>query len=248
MTTLSTHPPGKLADLPWTERLVAPDRPIRPIEGATHRLGWGLVRMATRLLESVEVEGAVPLPSKGPLVVVANHCSHLDTAVLAGLVPRRMRPRFSPIAAGDHFFRNPLQAWLLSRLLNLRPLWRGRPNGYDLRRMRRALIEEEACFAIFPEGTRSRDGRMGAFRPGIGMLVAGSAIPVVPCHLSGTHEAWPAGQRWPSPGRIRVRVGPALHFGSTSDRATDWRAVAGRLESEVRQLGRQPPPDHPSNP
>lgn len=147
-----------------------------------------------------------------------------------------MRSRFSPITAGDHFFRNPLQAWLLSRLLNLRPLWRRRPGGRDLRRMRRAMLEQESCRALFPEGTRSRDGRMHAFRPGVGMLVAGTPVPVVPCHLSGTFEAWPATQRWPGPGQIRVRIGRPLRFQDTTDDSRAWRAVAARLEDEVRRL------------
>lgn len=237
MITLSAHPPTGAGEAPWAEQLVAPDRPIGALERLGHRLGWGLVRGATRLLESVEVEAESSLPDDGPLVLVANHCSHLDTAVLAGLVSRRLRPRFSPVAAGDHFFRSPLRAWMLSRFLNLRPLWRGRPNGHDLRRMRRALLDQQACLAIFPEGTRSRDGRMHAFRPGVGMLVAGTSVPVVPCHLSGTFEAWPAGQRWPAPGRIRIRVGHPVRFTETADNAGAWRAVAGRLEQEVSRLG-----------
>lgn len=91
---------------------------------------------------------------------------------------------------------------------------------------------------LFPEGTRSRDGRMGAFKPGIGMLVAGQDVPVVPCHVRGTFEAWPAhrGLPSPSPGHVQVRVGQAITFADIPNERPGWEEIARRLEAAVRDL------------
>ncbi len=62
-------------------------------------------------------------------------------------------------------------------------------------RLRTTLTSHDDCFLIFPEGTRSRSGTMGHFKPGIGMLVAGTEIPVVPCHIRGTQQAWPSDKK-----------------------------------------------------
>jgi 1-acyl-sn-glycerol-3-phosphate acyltransferase len=103
--------------------------------------------------------------------------------------------------------------------------------------MRARLIEDELVYILFPEGTRSRDGAMGSFRPGLGAFVAGSQVPVVPCHIEGAFAAWPAVRRFPRPGKLRLRIGAPLHFADVAQDRTGWAEVAARSEAAVRALG-----------
>src|SRR5436189_92194 len=69
---------------------------------------------------------------------------------------------------------------------------------------------------LFPEGTRSRTGRMREFKSGVGAIVAGRDVSVVPCYIEGAHAAWPKGQRLPRPRKIRVLLGASRNYRSVS--------------------------------
>lgn len=222
---------------PWVAPLVSPDRRTPAWENVLHHLTWSLVRLGVCHRHHLSIRGASHLPLEGPAVIVANHASHLDTLLLGASLPARLRARFSPLAAGDTFFRNPLQSWVSSRCLNLRPLWRNRLQPHALHRLRESLIEQRGLFLLFPEGTRSRDGEMGRFKPGIGMLVAGTSIPVVPCHIRGTYQAWPADHRLPSRGKLELSVGRPRCFADAPARSDAWRDIAHQLETAVVELG-----------
>ena len=77
---------------------------------------------------------------------------------------------------------------------------------------------------------------MSRFRPGIGTLVAGHPIPVVPCYLAGAHAAWPPTRRLPRPGRLHLVIGPALAFEATPADRAGTVAVASACEAAVRAL------------
>ena len=89
---------------------------------------------------------------------------------------------------------------------------------------------------LFPEGTRTRDGRVGRFRPGVGSLVAGRSIPVVPCWLQGTYAAWPAQRRLPRPGKLHLTVGPPLMFPDAGADRAAMLMIADACEAAVRAL------------
>ena len=90
---------------------------------------------------------------------------------------------------------------------------------------------------LFPEGTRSRDGRMQPFKAGLGMLTVGTSVPVVPCHLEGAFEAFPPKSRLPRPLRIRLRVGQPLVFAAAPNSRKGWQQVVSESEAAVRRLG-----------
>lgn len=221
----------------WIEQLVPPDRVAPRWESALHFLTWSFIRFGIRQRHTLDIKGIGNFPEEGPIVIVANHGSHLDTLLLGSAVPSSIRSRFSPLAAGDTFFKNLIQSWFSSRFLNLKPLWRRQSNTHGLLRLREALTSHDDCFLVFPEGTRSRSGTMGQFKPGIGMLVAGTDIPVVPCHIRGTREAWPSSQRLPSKGSLKLRIGKPLTFPDHSGTVDNWRTISRELEQEVRELG-----------
>ena len=220
----------------WIERVIPPDRCAPSWEAGLHHLTWSFIRRGVMLTQALSIQGAENFPTQGPAVIVANHSSHLDTLLLGAAIPRAVRSRFSPLAAGDTFFKNPLQSWLSSRFLNLRPLWRHKTGSHSLTRLRQNLASSDECFLVFPEGTRTRSGNMNRFKPGIGMLVAGTRIPVIPCHISGAFEAWPSHQKLPSKGSLHLEVGKPRTYSAHSGTTNDWRDIAHELEDEVRNL------------
>jgi len=176
--------------------------------GATMTQAWWLVASAyLHVRQTLRIEGRQHLPRETPFVLVANHSSHFDALVLGAAVRTGLRHRVFPIAAGDTFFVKPAASVLSAMMLNALPMWRRNCGAHALQTLRDRLLDGRTAYILFPEGTRSRDGAMGAFKPGVGMLLADTDVPVVPAHITGAFDAWPADRKRPRPGRIRVRLG-----------------------------------------
>ena len=227
--------PARDHGLPVAERLRSLGRE-RGLGGLVIAEAWcAVVRTYLRGVHRLRVTGAGQLPA-APFVIVANHSSHLDALTIAAALPRALGRRAYALAAGDTFFTSLPVAAFAAYAVNALPVWRKRTTAADLAGMRARLLEDGAVLILFPEGTRSRTGAMGRFRPGIGALVAGSAIPVVPCHLAGAFEAWPPGRRAPRAGALRLVIGAPLRFdGAAADRA-GMMGVAAACEAAVAGL------------
>jgi 1-acyl-sn-glycerol-3-phosphate acyltransferase len=197
---------------------------------------WWWVRGVLKLTEHVEVTGCEHLPDAAPFVMVANHASHLDVMVLATALPLRLRNRVLPLAAGDTFFETPVISIFAAEMMNALPMWRKNCGRHAIETLRDRLVQEPCAYILFPEGTRSRDGKMGPFKHGIGMIVAGSAVPVIPCHLSGTFEALPPAAKWPRRKKITLHIGQPQSFASLPNDRNGWKVVAEQLEAAVRTL------------
>ena len=169
--------------------------------------------------------------------MIANHTSHLDALLLAAALPCRLCDCVFPVAAGDVFFNTPAISLFSATLLNALPMWRKNCGPHALAELKKRLIEEPCGLILFPEGTRSRDGTLGPFKPGLGMLTAGTAVPVIPCHLSGAFQAFPPAARLPRPRKIRLRIGQPLVFDSVPNRRAGWEEIATRAQEAVRRLG-----------
>jgi 1-acyl-sn-glycerol-3-phosphate acyltransferase len=153
----------------------------------------------------------------GPVVFVANHNSHMDTPVILRALPGRWRRRTAVVAATDYFYGKRRHALSASLAFGTMPL--DRSSGAGVRRGQIAhldrLIRDGGNLLVFPEGTRSRDGRVGRLRSGAALLAAQYELPIVPIHLSGTGDAMPRGHHWMvfkagRPGRrhaVEVRFG-----------------------------------------
>jgi 1-acyl-sn-glycerol-3-phosphate acyltransferase len=201
------------------------------------RLGWwSFVRLFLGLVNRLEVRGKQHLPARGPFVLVANHESHLDAMVLAAALPLSLRDQMFPLAAGDVFFETPALAMFAAHFLNALPVWRKNAGRHGLADLRKRLVEEEAVYLLFPEGGRSRDGEMLPFKPGLGMMIAGTAVPVVPCYLDGPLEAFPPGSRWPAPVKVRLRIGRPRSFPEAANDRKGWDLITREMEAEVKGL------------
>jgi 1-acyl-sn-glycerol-3-phosphate acyltransferase len=191
------------------------------------------LRAFLRVYFRFNVQGREFLPADESFVMVCNHSSHLDALCLLSSLPLRRVHRAFPAAAADYFFSSLPRSVLSVIFVNGLPFNRESKGEESLEVCRQLLARPGGnVLILFPEGTRGAAGTIGTFRSGIGRLVAGTRTPVIPCHLSGAHEAFPKGALVPRPRALRLRIGPARTFPDVSPR--DREAVA-RLCADLRE-------------
>ncbi|MCC6907098.1 MAG: 1-acyl-sn-glycerol-3-phosphate acyltransferase [Phycisphaerales bacterium] len=194
----------------------------------------------TRFWHRLRVENRCALPARPPFVLIANHSSHLDTLVMAAALPMRLRQCTFPIAAHDTFFETTLRRSFSSMMLNALPMWRRHCGRHAAGDLRARLISGGCSYILFPEGTRTRTGEMGPFRAGLGMLVAGTPVPVVPCRIDGAFAALPPGHRFPKPAKITLKIGPPQTFASAPNDRSGWQNIAKQMHAIIASM--QAPP------
>jgi len=184
----------------------------------------------------------------GPVIFVANHCSHVDTPALLRSLPGRWRRRTAVAAAADYFDTGRLLPAAVSLAFCTVPLERRGGASADATEHVERLIAGRWSVVVFAEGTRSRDGRVGRLRSGAAILAAQHHLPIVPIHIAGTHVAMPTGHRWmvrPSEGgrfarhTIPVTFGSPIHVRPGDDRLEVMETI--RLFME--RCGAQTTPD-----
>lgn len=173
----------------------------------------------------------------GPCLVVSNHNSHLDAAILMTLFPLRRLPHVHPVAAADYFGKTWLKRTMALLLMNGMPIERHPPKGSDpLQSIVRALSDGETLI-FFPEGSRGEAGVVSQFRPGIGRLVHQLPdLQVLPVFLSGPERIWARGQVVPVPLNIDAIVGKPRTYSPD----LDPRLIADQVRKDVLALA--PPP------
>ncbi|HTP18570.1 MAG TPA: lysophospholipid acyltransferase family protein [Solirubrobacteraceae bacterium] len=147
---------------------------------------------------------------KGPVILVANHASHMDTPVILSALPRKLRKRTVVAAAADYFYKNRVVASLVSLIFNTVPIERHggggvAKNGSHLDK----LLDQGWSLLLYPEGTRSRGGMPGPLRRGAAVLAAAHHLTIVPIRVTGTAQAMPPGRLWPR--RLRDKPVPKRH-------------------------------------
>jgi long-chain acyl-CoA synthetase len=186
------------------------------------------------------VQGAERLDAlDGPVLMVANHTSHLDAPSVLSVLPAGRRRRTVVAAAEDYFFGSALggATWMVA--IGAIP-FRRRGNVAASLRHCGELARAGYSILIFPEGTRSPDGWLRAFKPGVGLLARELGLPVVPIHLDGAYGILPKGRGWPRPGPLTVRIGEPIRV----SRELSNSEASAALEDAVRRLGsRDVPPE-----
>lgn len=204
-----------------------------PIIGLTGRLGfvYAVARLGIRLLlffsgVRVEVEGRERLPAAGGVVYMANHQSYLDPPILLAVLPGQLS-----FLAKAELFRVPLLGLVL-RAGGLIPIDRRDRAGAEAGIARAAAaVRAGRPLLIFPEGTRSRDGRLLPLKKGPFYLAEQAQAPIVCVRLQGTAALMPPSDWRIRPGTVRLRVAPPIEFPAWSP-AADPRA---RLAEMVRR-------------
>lgn len=195
-----------------------------------------LVRAWLRIYHRLRIVGSENLPAEGSYVVVSNHSSHLDALCLLAMFPLGKLHRVFPAAAADYFFESLPRTAIAAIVVNALPFDRSAHVGQSLGLCRDLLDNPGNTLIIFPEGTRSTTGEVGRFRPGIGLLVAGTSTPVVPCYLDGAFRAWPKGKRIPRPRQIRVIIGKPRTFEGLAPDKSGALEIGEALRQAVVEL------------
>lgn len=157
---------------------------------------------------SLRAGGRRHVPATGPTLIVSNHQSHFDPPLIGVCAPRPLT-----YLARHTLFTNKVFAALI-RAYGAIPI--DRESGKDGLQGVLAALGEGRAVVMFPEGTRTEDGVMQPLKPGISLLAKRADCPIVPCGLAGAYDAWPRGQKLPSPSPLflanRGRA-IAVHFG-----------------------------------
>jgi 1-acyl-sn-glycerol-3-phosphate acyltransferase len=228
--------PARDIGLTPAERFRSVRRESGLLESLAQQACFSVLRIYFAIAHRLAISGREKLPAHGPFVLAANHFSHLDALVLGAALKPRHRERAFPIAAGDIFFQTTVVSVFSAIMLNALPMWRKNCGPHALAELRRKLQEEKAIFIIFPEGGRTRTGSIMPFKHGLGMLVAETNVPVVPCGLIGSFEALPPNRKVPRPVRIKLIIGERLEFASIANDRAGWSQIAKGVESAVRSL------------
>jgi 1-acyl-sn-glycerol-3-phosphate acyltransferase len=189
---------------------------------------WQLSRMIARLgvtfLFDLKVYGAQNVPSTGGVLLLPNHQSYLDP-VLIGVYLRRPMSYL----ARHGLFDNPRFAWLIRRLRAF-PVRQGAGDVGAVKEMVRRLKEGHAI-SMWPEGSRTADGQIGAIEPGAALVIRRAGVPAVPVAIDGSFEAWPKWKKMFRPHPIRVMYGPPMNLaGMKADEITRT------IDQTLRQL------------
>lgn len=151
-----------------------------------------------------EVAGLENFPTDGPFLIASNHASYLDPPFVGSQVPRQMR-----FFARRSLWDNRAAAWWLDQVETI-PVERATGDVGAIKRVLQAL-HEDRVIVLFPEGTRSLDGRLQKPKAGVGMMACKSGVPVVPCRVYGSFAAFSKGSSIPHFGTpITVVFGPPI--------------------------------------
>lgn len=173
-----------------------------------------------------------------PLILAANHCSHMDTPLILSSLPRDLRRKTLVAAASDYFFANRLLGLFVSVAVGAVPLDRKAANWQNLVTME-DLLGQDWCLILYPEGGRSPDGRLYKGRTGVARLALSSHAPVVPVGVTGTYGSMPAGRSWPIAGHAEVHFGKPLTFGDHQPGMADHvvlRTITNEIMNVIKDL------------
>jgi 1-acyl-sn-glycerol-3-phosphate acyltransferase len=195
------------------------------------------MRAWLRIYHRLRIDGIDRLPPDGQsFVMIANHASHLDALCLLAALPLGRLHQAFPLAAQDYFFDNLRRSALSAVFINAVPFSRAHHVRQSLALCRRLLEKPGTVLILFPEGTRSATGELADFRPGVGALVAGTGVPVVPCGLQGTGAAWPKHCRIPRPRPLRLVIGSPRRFDGYDCHHQGPERIARELQESVKGL------------
>ncbi len=143
------------------------------------------------------------------LLVISNHTSHLDATSIAAAIPRRYWLDLYIAAAKDYFFTNPVFTFFSKHCLGAIPIDRKDQHGQAINLIIRLLHDlPRIWLIIFPEGTRSKDGKIQEFKRGISIFAERTQTPILFLYIDGNANLWPKGKLLPKPGKIVLHVGP----------------------------------------
>ena len=180
----------------------------------SYRCGWLFFRTLYATYFRWRVYDAENVPTTGAVILASNHASFLDPPLVGSGLKRDIN-----YLAKESLFRFPGIGALL-RSWNSVPVDREGGGAKGLKIILGRLLDGGGII-LFPEGTRSRDGKLQPARAGIGLVVAKSQAPVVPVRIFGAHEAYGRGMKFPRPKKVAVKYGKPMMFEKLRAEAKD---------------------------
>lgn len=216
---------------------------------------YSAVRTAARpivkLVWRPTITGTEHLPASGPVIVAPNHLALIDSFVIPLASPREVRF----IARADLWRRKGPIGWLqrmFFTIIGTVPVERGTlRSAQDSLGVALDVLRDGDAFGIYPEGTRSRDGRLYKGRTGVAWLALESGAPVVPVGLRGTQNIFPPGSRIPRIVPVTIAFGPAVDFSGIDPEASQGirrREMTVRIMDAIAALSGQERADSLNNP
>ncbi|MCB5182711.1 lysophospholipid acyltransferase family protein [Streptomyces antimicrobicus] len=207
-----------------------------------HLLKHVLLGPLLRLLFRPRIEGLENVPATGAAIVAGNHLSFSDHFLMPAILKRRI----TFLAKAEYFTGPGLKGRLTAaffRSAGQIPVDRsGKEAGQAAIREGLAVLAGGDLLGIYPEGTRSHDGRLYKGKVGVAAMALGAGVPVIPCAMVGTFEIQPPGRKLPRLGRVTIRFGEPLDFsryaGLEGERAV-LRAVTDEIMSAILALSGQ---------
>lgn len=198
-------------------------------------LYWVLRNLAlvlARIVFRLQIRGKANIPKQGNFILASNHASFLDPVILGVACPRRLN-----YMARHSLFRIFFLGALLKNI-NVFPV---RRDSADLASLKEALrrLSRQQGLVLFPEGSRSLDGRVQKAKPGIGFIAAKSGAAVVPAFISGSARALGRGKRVIRPVKIKVLFGRPLYPGDYGMQINNYADFANRVIEEIKRTSQQ---------
>lgn len=220
---------------------------VNPLVRLVRPLAWWYTsgRPSRKLFQPFKVHGKGNLKGlKSPVIVIANHTSHMDSIAMYYALPFRIRRHLMFGGAADRWFikgRKGMtnQPWWAS-LTGSFPIVRG--GGSKSLDYPKWLIDKGESIAIFPEGTRSRSGKMSRFKAGPSILAVSKGVPVIPMYFEGMRDIRAVGSRDLNPGPATVLIGEPIRFAPD----TDIGEATHTLYKAVAALQQEAPKYHPA--
>src|SRR3712207_5581161 len=194
------------------------------------------------LLLRPHITGRENVPLDRPVVLASNHLSFIDSIVIPLAAPRRV----AYLAKAEYFTGRGFNGWVTRTLFTAlgaypieRETQRAAQSALDTAL---GLLKDGLAFGVYPEGTRSKDGRLARGKTGVAWLALTADCPVVPVAVHGTDRVQPVDSRWPRPHKVSVTFGEPLTFPEQRGMARNGRArrvVTDRIMEAIAELSGQ---------
>ena len=201
-----------------------------------------LLRPLFHVAFRMHVTGRANVPATGPVILASNHLSFIDSMVIPLSAPRRVHY----LAKAEYFTGTGASGWLTRTLftgLGAMPVERQTHRAaQEALDTALGVLRRGEGFGIYPEGTRSRDGKLARGKTGVAWLALTADCPVVPVAVAGTDKVQPVDSRWPRPHRVTVTFGTPLTFPEQRGMAGNGRArrvVTDRIMEAIAELSGQ---------
>lgn len=197
------------------------------------------IRFYFKYFHKLRVSGYNPIFSKHSYIIVSNHSSHLDTPLIFSCFPFKNVNKIRAVAALDYFFSNPIIRVLSHLLCNIIPISRKSADFMAIS-MCKEILASGGNIIIYPEGTRTRTGKIGEFKPGVGLLLKKTKVSVLPVFIKGTFECFNYKKIFPSFGPIEITFGSPMEFTQQVLNKLSYKEIAERLRKAVIAISQNP--------